>query len=310
MDRFEEMHTFVKVVETGSLSAAADRMGLAKSAISRRLADLESRLGVQLLNRTTRRIYLTESGDLFYQRCQRILTELDDSEQQISLAHGELCGTIRIAAPLSFGITHLSPLLNRFLREHGELRLDLNLDDRLINLMDEGIDLAIRIGRLEDSTLIARRLTSVNLVVCASPDYLREHGEPRHPGELNQHQGLTYSNLPDAQQWQFTDADGNELNVRVPLRMRANNGDVLMRAAIDGLGVMVTTTFIAYQAIEQGLLKPILRDYRLRDAGIYAVYPAQRHLPRRVRVLIDFLAKHFGDHPYWDAFLHNPNSAP
>lgn len=300
MDRFEQLQTFVRVVDSGSLSAAAERLGVAKSAVSRRLTELEARLGVQLLNRTTRRINLTDSGRQYYQRCLRILADLEDSEQQISSVHTELRGTIRIAAPLSFGILHLSPVLNDFLKDHAELNLDLDLDDRLVNLMDEGVDLAIRIGRLDDSSLVARRLAPARLVLCASPDYLASHGEPSHPGELARHQGLSYSNISENQQWHFNQPDGAPFSVQVPHRMRANNGDVLLQAAIDGLGVLATTSFIAYQAIRQGLLKPILRDYQLDAVGVYAIYPAQRHLPRRVRVLIDYLVSRFGESPYWD----------
>lgn len=303
MDRFEEMHTFVRVVETGSLSAAADRLDIAKSAVSRRLAELEARLGVQLLNRTTRRINLTESGRRFYRRCQQILADLEETEQQVSSEHAQLRGTIRIAAPLSFGIQHLAPVLNDFLKEHTEVGLDLDLDDRQVNLMGEAVDLGIRIGRLEDSSLIARRLAPVKLSLCASPQYLQQNGEPRHPSELSAHTGLSYSNIPEGQQWQFRRPDGELFSVRVPHRLRANNGDVLLKAAIDGLGILASTTFIAYRAIEKGLLKPILCDYQLPPVHVYAIYPAQRHLPRRVRVLIDYLAERFGDDPYWDRNL-------
>jgi DNA-binding transcriptional LysR family regulator len=308
MDRFEEMQTFVRVVEAGSLSAAADRLDIAKSAVSRRLADLEARLGVQLLNRTTRRINLTESGRQFYRRCQRILADLEETEQQVSSEHAELRGTIRIAAPLSFGILHLAPVLDDFLKEHGELKLDLELDDRLVNLMDEAVDLGIRIGRLHDSSLIARRLAPARLVLCASPEYLERRGEPQHPAELSHHVGLSYSNVSESQQWQFTQPNGDPFSVRVPHRMRANNGDVLLQAAIDGLGILASTTFIAYQAIEKGLLKPILCDYSLPTVHVHAIYPAQRHLPRRVRVLVDFLVSRFGDDPYWDRYMQQPGS--
>lgn len=300
MDRFEEMHTFIRVVESGSLSAAADRMDIAKSAVSRRLAELESRLGVQLLNRTTRRINLTDSGRQFYARSLRILADLEDSEQQVSDEHAELSGVIRIAAPLSFGIQHLSPVLNDFLKDHPELRLDIDLNDHMVNLMDEGVDLGIRIGNLDDSSLIARRLAPSKLVLCASPEYLYQHGEPEHPHDLRQHRGLSYSNISENQLWKFTQGDGSSISVRVPNRMRANNGDILLQAAIDGLGILASTTFIAYQAINSGKLKPILCDYKIKDVAVYAIYPAQRHLPARVRALVDFLAKRFGDNPYWE----------
>ena len=300
MDRFEEMITFVRVVEAGSLSAAAERMGIAKSAVSRRLADVEGRLGVQLLNRTTRRINLTDSGSLFYQRCQRILADVDETEELVSGEHTKLHGTIRIAAPLSFGIQHLSPVLNDFLKLHPQLSLDLDLNDRTVNLMDEGVDLGIRIGKLEDSSMMARKLAHTRLILCASPDYLQRHGEPQHPDELKHHLGLSYSNITESQLWQFVDENRRAISVHVPFRMRANNGDVLLKAALDGLGIVATTTFIGYQELEQGLLKQILVNYRMEEIGIYAIYPAQRHLPGRIRLLIDYLAERFGDTPYWE----------
>lgn len=303
MNKFEEMQTFVGVVETGSLSAAADRMNIAKSAVSRRLAGLETRLGVQLLNRTTRRLSLTDSGRAYYQRCLRILADLEEAEQAVTAAHGELRGTVRLAAPLSFGILHLAPALDGFLAEHPELSLDLDLNDRAVNLLEEGVDLAVRIGRLADSSLVARRLAPVRLRVCASPDYLEAYGEPSHPEDLTAHQGLSYSHLPEGQQWQFRQKDGTWLTVRVPTRLRANNGDVLMQAAIDGLGVAVLPTFLCYRAIEAGQLRPILDDHPMHEAAAYALYPSQRHLPRRVRVLVDHLVARFGDEPYWDRVL-------
>ena len=216
MDRFEEMNTFIKVVETGSLSATANKLDIAKSAVSRRLAELESRLGVQLLNRTTRRLNLTDSGRQFYDHCLRILSELNEAEQTVSSSSTELRGTIKLAAPLSFGIAHLSPVLNDFMRLHPELNLDLNLNDRMINLMDEGVDLGIRIGELEDSSLIARRLAPCNLILCASPAYLQKHGEPQTPEDLKQHMGLSYSNIPEGQQWRFKRPNGETSRVRVP----------------------------------------------------------------------------------------------
>lgn len=302
MDRFEEMQTFVRVVDAGSLSAAADRLDIAKSAVSRRLAELESRLGVQLLNRTTRRLNLTDSGRQYYQQCVRLLAELDEAERLVSTDHASLSGTIRIAAPLSFGILHLSPVLDDFLKLHPDVSLDLDLDDRRVSLMDEGVDLGIRIGKLEDSSLIARRLAPARRSLCASPDYLQRYGEPLHPEDLKHHQGLSYSNMPEGQLWQFMDKQGKLISVRVPFRMRANNGDVLLKAAIDGLGILSTVNFVCYQAVAQGLLKPIMCNYTIPQANVYAIYPAQRHLPQKVRALIDYLAQRFGDNPYWDRF--------
>ena len=300
MDRFEEIHTFIRVVDNGSLSAAADNLNLAKSAVSRRLSDLESRLGVQLLQRTTRRINLTDAGQRFYQRCSQILADLEDSEQEASTEQSQLSGTVRIAAPLSFGIQHLSPLLDQFLIQHPELNLDLKLTDRVINLMQEGADLGIRIGQLKDSSFQARKLSSCQQLICASPAYLEQSGTPETMEDLLHHQGLVYSNVPEQQLWSYQHQDGRSGSVRVPSRLRADNGDVLLRAAIDGLGILPTVSFIAYQAIKQGLLVPILQEYHREDLGIYAIYPAQRHLPLRIRTLIDFMVAEYGSQPYWD----------
>lgn len=301
MDRFEEMQTFVRVVDAGGLSAAARRLDIARSAVSRRLAELEARLGVQLLTRTTRRINLTEHGRAFYERCVTLLAELEETERAVSSGHRALRGTLRIAAPLSFGIKHLSPLLDDFLKTHPDLTLDLDLNDRTVNLMEEGVDLAVRIGNLSDSTLVARRLAPVNRMFCASPAYLARRGEPRHPDELSGHLGLHYSNMPETRHWQYRRADGGWGSVNVPTRMRANNGEMLLKAAIDGLGVLASPTFICYEAITQGLLQPILTDCVLPQSAVYVMYPRQRHLPQRLRVLINHLAGALGDAPYWDA---------
>ncbi|MDQ1363829.1 MAG: LysR family transcriptional regulator [Pseudomonadota bacterium] len=290
MDRYTEMQIFVRVAESGSLSATAERMNIAKSAVSRRLAELESRLGVQLLHRTTRRISLTESGRHYFQQAQRLLADLEEVEQSVASEHTHLRGLLRLAVPLSFGIRHLAPLFDEFMLQHPDVQLELNLDDRTVNLLEEGLDLAIRIGMLADSTLMARRLATVQQIVCASPQYLEQFGEPHSPEELKQHAALNYSNVPESQLWQFSLPGHKTLNVRPRVRMRANNGDVLLQAAIDGLGILVSPDFICRDAIGQGLLRPMLSDYPQPDLHVYAIYPAQRHLPRRVRVLIDFLA--------------------
>ena len=297
MDRFEEMRTFVRVVDAGSFTAAAERYNIATSAISRRLSEMEARLGVQLLTRTTRRLNLTENGRQYYQRCIAILADLEEAEHAITCGHLELRGTIRIAAPMSFGITHLSPVLNEFLKTHPDLKLDMDLSDHTLNLMEEDFDLAIRIGWLANSTLIARRLAPVQRIVCASPDYLARHGEPMQPGDLEKHQGLSYSFLPEVQHWQFKHQDKTCKSVHVPYRIRANNGDVLLKAAIDGLGILVTPTFICSEAIAQGLLRQILTNYTLPEGAIYAIYPGQRYLPRRVGSLVDYLVETFRNAP-------------
>lgn len=302
MDRFSELETFVNVVESGSLSAAAERLGIAKSAVSRRLAELEGRLGVQLLNRTTRSISLTDSGRRYLDSCQRILSDLEESELAIADEQAVLRGSIRIAAPLSFGIHHLSPVLNNFQKAHPDVLLDLSLDDRQVNLQEAGFDLGLRIGKLEDSSLVAKKLSPIRRIVIASPDYLAQYGEPQTPEDLKHHLGLTYTNMPESQFWQFMKPDGSLVSVRVPSRMKANNGEFLLRACIDGMGVIVLTTFIAFEAIQKGLVKPILCEFEPPPVSLYAIYPSQRHLPRRVRALIDYLAECFNRSPYWDVF--------
>lgn len=294
MDRFEEIQTFIKVVKAGSLSGAAERLDIAKSAVSRRLSDLEARLGVQLLTRTTRRLNLTESGRQYYQRCQTILADLAETEQAITSGDIALSGTVRMASPLSFGISHLSPVLDEFLQLHPELKLDLDLNDRTLNFMEEDVDLAIRIGRLSDSSLVARKLADTQLIVCASPGYLTQYGEPTHPHELDRHQALSYS-YAESPHWHFINQDKTETAVRMNYRMRANNGDVLLKAAIDGLGIIMTPSFIGAEAIKQGQLIPILTDYTLAAGAIYAIYPKQRYLPQRIRILIDYLVERFED---------------
>ncbi|MFO7592592.1 MAG: LysR family transcriptional regulator [Pseudomonadota bacterium] len=301
MDRFDEMQSFVRVVESGGISAAAERLGLAKSAVSRRLQELENRLGVQLLQRTTRRISLTEAGRRFYERCLRILDELEEAEQSLSSEQQQVHGLLRVAAPLSFTLRHLMPIFNEFMYLYPEVRLDLDVEDRQINLLEEGVDLAIRIGRLDDSSLVARRLAPVQTVLCASPDYLTRYGLPRRPEDLNRHLGLNYGHLTDQRQWTLFDRKGMAHSVRPRMRMRANNGDVLLQAALAGLGIAVMPTFICHRELAEGRLQPLLDDYSAEQSAAYALYPSRRHLPLRVRVFIDFIAERLGERPPWDA---------
>lgn len=303
MNRLEEMQTFIRVADAGSITKAADRMGIAKSAVSRRLCDLEDRLGAQLMTRSTRGLSLTEIGESFYQRSQAILADVNDAERAASNQHGALKGTIKIAAPLTFSTLHLSPLLNTFLDQHPDLDLQLHSSDRPIDLVEEGMDMAVRIGRLADSRLIARRLAPMRRISCASPAYLEKHGIPKTPKDLAEHSGLTSSILSDTLYWQYFDANGDKHVGRPVSRVRTNNGEYLVKAAVGGHGICAVPLFISYQAIQGGELVPILQTYRHREDAIYAVYPPSRHLSHRVRVLIDFLVEHLGDKPYWEQGL-------
>jgi len=300
MDRFEELNAFVRVVEAGSITGAAQRLGVAKSAVSRRLAELEERLGVQLLRRTTRKLSLTDSGWAFYERAVRVLADLDEAETSVAQAEGALRGRLRVAAPLSFGLLHLGPAITAFAGLHQEVTFDLDFNDREVDLMQEGFDLAVRIGELADSSLIARRLAPVRLIPCASPAYLEAQGTPDSPADLAAHRCLLYSYAQEPRVWRFRTSDGERGTVRVEAHLAANNGDFLCQAAVAAEGVLLTPTFIAYRAIERGRLVPILEEVAWPEVAAYAVYPQTRHLSRRVRAFVDFLVQRFAGVPYWD----------
>jgi DNA-binding transcriptional LysR family regulator len=300
MDRLEEMQTFARLVEAGSISGAAERLSVGKSAVSRRLADLEERLGVQLFRRTTRRLDLTDTGRSFYERCLRILEDVEEAEAAVSEAHGTLRGRLRVAVPLSFGLNHLVPAFAQFMAEHPELMLDLDFNDRQVDLLAEGFDAAVRIAELGDSSLIARRLAPIRHLVCASPGYLARHGAPETPEALAEHPCLVYGNAPAPGLWACIDPSGARRSVRVRPLLLANNGDCLREAAEAGLGIAMEPSFILYRAVEAGRLTPILTEYEWPRLAAHVVYPQTRHLSRRVRALVDFLAERFAGVPYWD----------
>jgi DNA-binding transcriptional LysR family regulator len=300
MDKFEDLQAFVAVVEAGSFTAAAERLNSAKSAVSRRVSALEERLGVQLLRRTTRVLNLTETGQSFYDHSARILADLDEAEAAVQHEHGELRGTLRVALPLSFGVRHMCKPIATYTKQHPKLHFDLDLNDRRIDLLEEGMDLALRIGHLKDSSLIARRLFDVRTVVSASPHYIKSHGAPSAPEELADHDCLVYSNLADPDKWQWKDADGKEHVIKVNTVLRASSGDFLANAAAHGLGVVIQPTFLAAEAVRRGNLVPVLTDYEWPVSPAYAVYPPTRHLSYRVRAFIDFLAERFAGTPQWD----------
>lgn len=305
MDRLENMNTFVHIVETGGISAAAERMDVAKSVISRRLKELEAHLGVQLFHRTTRQMNLTDSGRAFYEQSVRILADVQEAEHAVSQSHSALKGNLRVAVPLSFGLLHLGPAITEFLQIHPAIKFDLDFDDRQVDLLAEGFDLAIRIASLPDSSLIARRLAPIQVVMCASPAYLQQMGTPHTPGELINHRCLAYNLISNSDHWHVYDAAGQLVKTRITPYLKASNGEFLRDVAIAGLGIVLLPVFIIYQAIERGALLPILTEYHYPQVAVYAVYPQTRHLSRRVRVFIDFLSKRFAEQPYWDACLHN-----
>jgi DNA-binding transcriptional LysR family regulator len=300
MGRFAGIEALVAVVDGGSFRAAGERLGVATSMVSRRVSQLERRLGSRLLHRTTRRLTLTDAGRNFYQRAVQILAELDEAEQSVATEHGELRGAIRLAAPLSFGLRHLSGAITEFLDAHPAIELNLDLNDRTVNLIEDGFDLAVRIGELQDSTLVARRLGVSRAVTCASRAYIERHGEPRHPEDLRGHIGLQYSNIGYGQHWRYETPEGDTVFAQPQIRIRANNGEALACAAVAGLGITTGPTFILGAYLSEGTLNRILKDFRQPAAGIYALYPPGRMMPRRIQAFSDFLAERFGEHPYWD----------
>ena len=300
MNPFEELHVFAAVVETGSFTAAAERLDIAKSAVSRRVSALEERLGVELLRRTTRKQNLTDAGQELYERSTRVLSDLEEIESAVSQEHGEVSGLLRVALPLSFGVSQMCAPIARFGEEHPRVRFDLDLNDRRIDLVEEGIDVAVRIGQLPDSSLVARKLFEVRTVICGSPGYFDTHGTPKTPQDLLQHDCLVYGNLADPAKWVCTDQQGKRHRVDVPRAMTASSGDFLCAAAKRGMGIAMQPTFIVGEAISRGELVPILTDYQWPVSPAYAIYPATRHLSTRVRKFIDMLVEYFsGDLP-WD----------
>jgi DNA-binding transcriptional LysR family regulator len=294
-----DIAAFVQVAETGAFARAAERMGISKSILSRRVARLEERLGARLLVRTAQGAQPTEIGAAYYARASNILTELEAAQEVVAEAVTQMAGSIRLTAPVSFGIEYLAPALADFARVHPRIDLDIALEDKKIDLAAGGFDLAVRIGNLADSALIARKVATVRAAVLASPAYLEERGRPEHPRDLNGHDLLLYANIGSAEQWRFK-VDGKWEHVRGRTRLRADNGEMLREAACAGLGICILPTFIAARAIESGKLEPLLLDHPLEESGLHVVMPPGRAVTARVRALIEFLASRFGPEPEWD----------
>lgn len=301
MGQLEEMKNFVRVVEAGSISKAAEQLNIAKSGVSRRLSDLESRLGVLLLNRTTRRSSLTEAGQLFFERSRSLIEDVAELNASAAEQHALLQGQIRLAVPLSFGLEHLSPALDEFSRLHPQLYLNIDFSDHQIDLIEQGIDLAIRIADLQDSDLQARRLCPIRIQFCASPDYLQAFGTPESPQDLQNHKLLWFDGVHGSS-LRLSGPDGKLYAIQSKPSMLANNGDFLRNMAVAGHGIVMLPSFIVWQQVATGELLQVMHEYYPQQRSAYAVYPRNRYLSRRVRLLIDFLAERFGENPYWDQF--------
>jgi DNA-binding transcriptional LysR family regulator len=304
-DALQEMSVFARVVAAGSLSAAARELGLSPALVSRRLAALEARLGVRLLHRTTRSLHLTVEGARYYDACSRVLAEIEDANAEVSLGRAEPQGPLKVALPASFGHQHVAPLIPRFAELYPKVELALSLSDRRVSVVDEGFDVAITIAHLEDSSLAARKLAPNRRIVCASPGYLRAHGTPRTPADLQAHNCLTTSDFSTT--WEYKDADGRDGVARVRGKYSCDNWEVLREWALAGLGVALKSTWDVYRQLQEGSLVALFAGYTFHsDVAIYAVYPHRRLLPAKTRVFIDFLAEAFGPEPYWDRLLAAP----
>ena len=298
-DSLYEMSVFSRVVAAGSLSAAARDLGVSTAVVSRRLAALEARLGVRLVNRTTRRLALTDEGASYHEACARILGEIEDADAAAAAKRVEPQGLLKVALPASFGHKHIAPLIPPFAARYPKVQLAFSLSDRTVNVIEEGYDLAIRIGELEDSSLAARKLAPNRRVVCASPEYLKRHPSPHAPADLQRHNCLTTNDLQ--MNWEYKGPDGKRGVVRVSGLYACDNWEVLREWAMAGLGVALKSTWDVRRQLEDGSLVPLLPGYDFgTDVAIYAVYPHRRYLPAKTRVFIDYLAESFGPEPYWD----------
>ena len=291
MGRYTEMQAFVAVVDAGSFAGAADALGASRAAVSRHVAQLEARLGVRLLHRTTRRLSLTEEGEIFHARCRELLSGVEEAEAEITSRTGAAEGLLRVNVPVSFGIRHLAPLWGAFRERHPKVRLDITHADRIVDLVEEGCDLAIRIASLPSSSLISKRLAITRIVVCASPEYLAARGTPTHPADLARHDVIGYTYLASGDEWHFDGPDG-PVSVRIDPCIRANSGDVCRAAALAHQGIVLQPTFLVGEDLAEGRLTRLLPEYRCAELGIYAVYPTRKHVPPKVRALIDFLSEH------------------
>ncbi|MEQ9146454.1 MAG: LysR family transcriptional regulator [Parvibaculaceae bacterium] len=290
----------VEVVRNNSFSKAADQLGITKSKVSKNVAQLETSLGVKLLHRTTRRISLTEAGARFYEQALQGLSFIENAENAATELQQEPKGALKISAPMSFGQTHIAPLVPRFLKQYPDVSIDLVLSDEKQDLLEHGFDAAIRAGDLSDSSLVGRHLCPLRSVLCASPAYLKVHGEPRTPADLTTHNCLLYSYSVPVDEWVFQKA-GKRSTVRVTGNYRVNNSEALRVSLLSGIGIGRLPTFVAAQDVKRGRLVPVLDSYEMKQTSLYALYPQKQFLPYKVRTFLDFIVTSLGgDTPYWD----------
>lgn len=306
MIEMDDMRCFVEVVESGGFNRAAIRLGISKSIVSRRIARMEADLGTRLLSRTTRGISPTEAGLEFKERSERILAEFDQAREAVARHSGEVIGRLRLSAPLSFGVRHVAPILAEMGERHPRLELDVSFSDRVVDLIGERFDAAIRIGTLQESSLVVRRIGPIRSQLVASPDYLARNGRPATPADLTAHQCLIYTGRISAE-WKFRSGK-RWISVRPTGRLRSDSGETIIQWAMAGLGIAESPTFLLAEAIESGALEPLLLDYPTPEYGVYVVRPPGSSVPAKVRVLIDTLVARLGGEPHWDRCLMEANA--
>ena len=300
MDRLTSLSVFIAAVDEGSLAAAARRFGLSAAMAGKHVSAIEAELGARLLQRTTRRLSLTDTGQTYYERAKRILEAFDEANREASDSHGTVRGVLRIAAPVTFGAMHLGGVVARYLETHPQVNIEVLLGDRYIDLVEAGCDVAIRIGRLEDPTLVTRRLAPCRMVVCASPAYIKRHGMPRTPDDLRRAQRLAFSEAVSANDWTLIDSRKRAHVIDGPARMTANNTQMLLASALAGAGIAYGPTFVFGEHLQRGDLVRLLPDYHASELTIQAVYPSALRIPLKVRRFVDYLVDAFGDEPSWD----------
>lgn len=302
MGQLEDMEMFIRIVDAGSITRASEQLNIVKSAVSRRLKELEETLGVQLLTRTTRQSNLTEAGEYYYHRAQNILDEVKALNERTSGSKTSIGGTLKVSAPLSFGLMHFAHIIDEFASKHPNINFELDFSDRKVDLIEEGFELAIRIGNLRDSSHQAKRLTPIRFALCASPDYLAEKGIPKTIEDLEAHDFLQYG-LDRNINLELTDKEGGIHKLPVSSKIKSTNGEFLIDMAIKNHGITFLPTFISYNALKSGKLVSLLTDYQLPSLTAYAVYPKNRFLSQRCRYFIDHLSTCFSHEPYWEADL-------
>jgi len=294
MDRLAAMNMFVRVVETGSFSAVAKELNSTQPTISKNVAELESWLGAKLLNRSTRSLRLTETGADYYERCVAILQDVEEAEQNVGLLQTQARGLVRVSAAVAFGRLHIVPRLAAFYERYPDIRIDIALNDRIVDLVEEGIDVAFRMGTLRDSNLIARKLCASPMLTVATPAYLEQHGIPSHPRDLKDHNYIVYSDNVNRSEGMFQE-DGNPLHIKLEGNLQSNNSEILRSALLAGLGISRVPRWLVGDRLKDGSLQEVLRDFQAGPSDIHAVYSPGRHLPSKIRCFIDYFSEQFQD---------------